>query len=599
MPEFDDESEAAEKLVAFARAKLDFKEIIKAHSRGGQVTLLFLRSGGQEGSDIQCVWINAWLVTDEHVEEIERSSDHLQGRYIQRGFHPGYGSEGDALFYEPIYGRPAEPLVLGWSADGRQIDPEPSQELVRCYKLTKTGDKHRLIWNSWQEAIDDVVVMDRNPRNSSTIVIRTDFLEDFQFLRKRWLLIGVYGEWGKRSTGGPHIRAVDREAKKHKLHLFAVGEDSGYRYLEVQGYFLYPIPKVGGFSCELGLGVPAGLKATVENMEFLTSEGRLKAWEVYKGDRHGAHASATVDFDQEVLRRYQREPGADVSLDNIGQLQITTKKIHLYRMTMLLGTEYVSLWLGDFVVGVPPSEWAHWHSFNVPFIGLEKQKELFAAKNLFWASSQLIRLTRFINIRWRRAVGDDGIPFNLHHHTQKDYSSLTKALPRQADAQELIDRAKALDGLIVERIAANGIRTFLRNCGYPAEALGTLASIKLLSTFMIVARLAQAVEGWHRDSDAALRYAQEKVLAWQGGNLEDLNAEELEIVNETVPLFEILFLVHGLRLLAAHPTTSQLQAQIRHLFEKHAGQIAEVGRYRELITAMYDSLARCLEECAR
>jgi hypothetical protein len=549
MSEFDEKSEAPERLVAFARANLDFNEIIKAHSRGGEFTLLFLRSGAREGSDIQLVWINAWLATDKHVEEIERSADHLQGRYIQRGFHPGYGSEGDTLFYEPIYGGAAEPLVLGWSADGRHIDPELSQELVRCYKLTRAGDQHRVIWNSWQEAIDDVVVMDRNSHDSSTIAIRTDFLEDFQFLRKRWLLIGVYGEWGRRTTGGPHIWAVDHEAKKHKLHLFAVGEGSGYKYLEVQGYFLYPIPAVGGFSSELGLGVPARLKATVENIEFLTSEGRLKAWEVYKGNRHGAQASATVVFDQEVIRRYQSEPGADVSLDNIGQLQITSKKIHLYRLTMLLGTEYVSLWLGDFVVGVPPSEWAHWQSFNVPFIGLEKQKELFAAKNLFRTSSQLIRLTRFTNIRWRRAAGDDGIPFNPHHHTQKDYSSLTKALPRQADAQELIDRAKALDGLIVERIAANGIKTFLKNSGYPAKALGTLASIKLLSTFIIIVRLAEAAEGWHGDSDDSLTYAREKVVAWQEGNLEDLNAEEMEIVNETVPMFEILFLVHGLRLL--------------------------------------------------
>ena len=420
-------SDQMRKLIDFARTHLDFAEILNSYSRGGEYTLLFLKSEEDDADGIRSLWVNAWLASDEHVAEIEDSSAHLQGRYFREGFHPSYGTSTEGSYYEPIYGGPREPLALGWSADDKRIDPELSQEFERCYKLTRVEQNQKTIWNSWQEAIDDVAIREKGRNGTLTLIARTDFVRDFQFLRKRWLLIGVYGEWGKRTASEPHMYAVQHVAKEHKLDLFGVPEDSGYEYVEAQGYFLVPIPLQEQFSTGFGLGVPAGLKASAEKIEFQTSEGRLKPWDIREGKRRGAQFGAIAMFDQEVLRRYQSEPGAEVSLDNIGQSQISSRKVHLWRLAMLLGTEYVSVWVGYFVEGVPPAEWSHWQSFNIPFIGSTRHRELFGTKTL-------------------------------------------------ADWLELIDRAKALDGLIVERIAATKIRVFLKYAGFAPSDLEGLAA---------------------------------------------------------------------------------------------------------------------------
>jgi hypothetical protein len=298
------------------------------------------------------------------------------------------------------------------------------------------------------------------------------------------------------------------------------------------------------------------------------------------------------------LRRYQNEPGADVSLGNIGQLEITSKKVHLRRIAMLLGTEYVSVWLGDFVEGVPPSEWAHWQSFNIPFIGFDRQKELFEAKNLFRMVARLIRQIRLINKRWLWITEDDRIPFNLRHNTEKDYEALTKALPRHPDAHELIDRAKALDGLIIECIVPTPLKAFLKRTGFATKDVEGLGSIKLLSTFMMVARIAETVEEWHDSTGAALSYAHKKVASWQKGTLQDLAPEELELIELTAQEFEIMFMLNDLRLLAAHAIAAHLEEGIDRAFKDHSSETIDHNQYRNPILWLYDTLWDCLEKCA-
>jgi hypothetical protein len=598
MPNSADTTGAAGRLIEFARANLNFAKILEANSRGGEFTLLFMKSA-ERSVDIPFVWINAWIATEEHIQEIERSSEHLQGRYIQRGFHPGYGIGGNKRFYEPIYGGPVEPLALGWSADSKRVEPEISQELERCYKLTRTSDTHRIVWNSWQESMDGVAILEKNAQDSFALTIRDDFLRDFQFLRNRWLLIGVYGEWGKRTADEPHIWAVDHKAFNHKLYLFGVSDGSSFKYVEAQGYILAPIPKEEGFSATFGLAIPAGLRATVENIEFQTSAGRIRPWEVREGNRHDGKASATAVFDQEVIRRYQSEPGAQVSLDGFGQLQITSRKVRLYRLAMLLGTEYMCIWLSDFVEGVPPSEWPHWYSHNVPFIGFEKRNELFEADNLFRMTDRLNRAPTLVNNRWLSLTSGFHIPFNANHHTEKDSGSLMKALPRQADAHELIDRAKALDGLLVERIATDQIKTFLRNAAYPAKRLKDIGSIKLFSTLMMVLRIAEATSGWMDNIESSLSYAVEKVSRWQDGMSQDLTADESKVIENLVEKFQVVFLIHGLRRVASHPITPQLTEMISLLFKKYIGSGLESDLYRGAILDLYHSSLKCLQECRR
>jgi len=264
---------------------------------------------------------------------------------------------------------------------------------------------------------------------------------------------------------------------------------------------------------------------------------------------------------------------------------------------MLLGIDYVSLWLGDFVVGVPPSEWAYWHSFNVPFVGFDKQNELFAHKNLFRLTTNLSRQVTSVNARWSGLSGTHSLPFRQSHNTEKDYRTLTRALPRKADAHELIDRAKAFHGLVVERIAESPIKAFLKNAGYASKTLEGLGSIKLFSTFMMVVRLADVAIVWQDDITASLKYAQGKVEAWQSGNVRALDEEESKTIHQVTETLEILFLVHDLRLMSAHATSSQLEKEIGEAFKKRSQNPPPLDNYRSAVSNLYDSLAKCLENC--
>jgi hypothetical protein len=265
---------------------------------------------------------------------------------------------------------------------------------------------------------------------------------------------------------------------------------------------------------------------------------------------------------------------------------------------MLLGTEYVSVWVGDFVEGVPPSEWPHWQSFNIPFIGFERQKQLYEAKNLFRMVSGLIRQTRLINRRWLRITQDDRIPFNLKHNTEKDYKALTKALPRHPDAHELIDRAKALDGLIIERIGSTPLKAFLKLTGFATQDIEELGSIKLLSTFMMVVRIAETAEEWHDSIEAALSYAHKKVAGWQKGLSPELGSDELKLIKLTALDLEIMFLLNDLRLLAAHPIATQLDGGIARAFKDHSRDAIDHNQYRDPILCLYHELSDCLEKCS-
>jgi hypothetical protein len=599
-----DQSENEGKLIEAAAAHLDFHKIINDHSRSGEYTLLFLKTGESDGNEISpSLWVNAWLASDEHVAEIEASSDHLQGRYINEGFHPGYGTGAGGPFYEPMYGGPLEPLALGWSADDKHIAPDISQEFERCYKLTRVDSDRKTVWNSWQEAIDEVAALERGNSGRLVLTARTDFIRDFQYLKRRWLLMGVYGEWGDRGAclTGQHSWAIEHVAGKHKLHIFGALGEAGYEYVEIQGYFLTPMPNRPQFSAAFGFEIPAGLKASVETIEFYTSDGKMKPFDLRTGTRRGAQFSACAVFDQEVLRQYQCEAGAEVSVDNTGQLQVRSRKVHLSHLAMLLGTEYVSVWMGYFIEGVPPSEWAHWQRFNVPFIGFEKQKELFEEKNLFRMTAEIIRQARLVNYRWAvwnsGATDANGTPFKAEHKTDKDFRTLSRALLRHTDSLDLIDRAKSLDGLIIERIAATAIRVFLRRIGFAAGELEKLGSIKLFSSFMMVVRIADAASAWHESTAHSLAYAQQRVAAWQKNVGTELSLEESSVIDRTVREFEILFLIHDLRVISAHATTDEMDLEIHRAFETRLGVELEPSQYRDAIIRLYGAALGLLEGC--
>jgi hypothetical protein len=212
-------------------------------------------------------------------------------------------------------------------------------------------------------------------------------------------------------------------------------------------------------------------------------------------------------------------------------------------------------------------------------------------------TTQLTRHTKLINMRWLWLSEDDALPFSPSHHTDKDYRVLTKALPRKADGYELIERARALEGLIAEGVSLTHVRGFLKKVGFGSKMLEELGTIKLFSTFMMVVRLTEAAGGWHDDADAALSYARKKVVHWQNKRMDQLTAEETKLIEQTVKQFEVMFLIHSLRVVAAHPTAPELQAKITSVYKKFVGLAPNPTHYRDAILDLYGALSDCLEGC--
>jgi hypothetical protein len=431
------------------------------------------------------------------------------------------------------------------------------------------------------------------------MVAREDFIRDFQSLRERWLLIGFYAEFGDRlNMSGQNEWALKHLKENQKVHYFARAGSSDYHYVELQGYNLMPPPKDLQFSVTVGR-VPEGVRRTAEKIEFQTSDGRVRPWEVKERRHQSEHFSAFAVFDQAVLNRYQDDPEAEITTDHLRSLMIRSSKVSLSGIAFLLGTEYVSVWLGDFIVGIPPSEWAHWQAFNVPFVGKQKHRELAQAPSLFDFVQALETLPIRINKHCGALTSAPEVPFKSQHNLAKDKKALGRALSGNPDAIELVNRAKSLDGLVTERISETEIRIFLNRHGYSnIKRLEGLRSLKLFTSFIAVCRIASMASSWHKAPEEALQYAVGRVEQWAENQASTLLKDETEAIDAVMSEGEILFLINDLRQTSAHAMSEDLAEAVNDRFAKH-GRNFNQNQCRAAILQLYQGLIDYLAACAR
>jgi len=578
-----------------ANAILKVREFVNELTRGGEYVPLFAHRAMHSNDSEITHWLNAWLLTTEKQEELEASEQDFDVYgYIQQGFHPGlilYGGSSEKFSYEPIYCQPTEPLVLGWSADKKALRPTISQEFERFYQLSSEVDAKGRYWNCWQHAIDHVLI-EQEADGIHYIIARKDYIIDYLDIRRRWLMLAYYAEWHRRPLGFRPDTAVYRGSKRRRgrfresCYLKSDEDGSGYQMVELKGYELTPPPKRSQFSRKLG-ATPKSIEEEARKIEFMTSNGRVKPSQVYDLRYQSGNFMSLVMFDQEVLRKYQDEPGAEMDVDRMGILKMTAKHIHFSGPDVFaLGTEYVSAFLGYFVVSVPMIEWSHWKAHNVPFVGTSKLRGLYKEPTLFGLVRGLERLIDDVNSTVQAITGLDwGSPFAELHPDVKDRLNLVKALPAKPAANELVLRAQALNAHFLERLAKHNLSKILHALGVPKTTeLEELGSLKLFTSLVGICYLATTNAEWADNPSQALLSAVKQFLNERDG------AELLYCYGK----LDALFGIYELRQLSAHLAEADIADDAQEILRQHMSYTPQTGKWRDAIVKTYDSLYQAL-----
>lgn len=120
---------------------IPFEKALSELSEGGQRVPLFVCIDTPTEATLLRIWANAFLIAPASVPELEKSPEVEVYEYLQCRAHPEVLEtwDGKPLEYKGIYGKPIEPLALGWSADESELCPDLSQEFERHFRLTR-GD---------------------------------------------------------------------------------------------------------------------------------------------------------------------------------------------------------------------------------------------------------------------------------------------------------------------------------------------------------------------------------------------------------------------------------------------------------------------------
>ena len=181
----------------------------------------------------------------------------------------------------------------------------------------------------------------------------------------------------------------------------------------------------------------------------------------------------------------------------------------------------------------------------------------------------------------------------------KGEKALSRALSRNPDAIELVNRAKSLDGLVTERISETEIRKFLNRHGYAnIKRLEGLRSLKLFTSFIAVCRIASMASSWHKAPEEALQYAVGRVEQWAENQTSTLLKDEKEAIDAVMSEGEILFLINDLRQLSAHAMSEELTESVNDRFAKHRANFNQ-NQCRAAILQLYQGLIDYLGACAR
>ncbi len=592
-----------EALPAVFESKVKLAACIEELRHGGSYFPLFLRRQ-QESQDFRTlIWGNAWLVSARVKRRLEKSERSFQSAdYFQRGFHPALWKSGGpkpTYGYEPIYGGEEEPLVLGWLADKQTIDASLSQEFERFYRLTMTTCAHTTQWDSLEEGFDNVVIRELHDKEGY-VVAHLDFLQDYQDVRRMWLLLAYYGEWlrlpfeSRRDSRILEKEVHETSAKRESYYGSLDESGADFSHLRMWGYLLLAPPSKAQFSRKWA--TPRSLFELTKGIQLHTSGGKAKPAKVKLNRGQSKFFMSSVVFDQEVLRKYQEQPEAEASIGHIRSLTLRTRDLHILHDFYLLGTEYLWTLMDNFVTAIPLKEWAHWQSYNVPYIGHEKMNALSKQDTLFDLVGRLTVLASQLN-ELGSVFNNQAEPLFATTDTgTKDFAVLTCSLPRKTSLGEFLRRVQALNSFVLERLSTHRLRTFLQGIGYNYLQLDTLYSLKLLTTFAAIVAVTSRARLWTATFQEARDYAVARMLEWNV-NSESRPTEYLEDYKIIETAFENLepnFAIHDLRQLSAHNISSDIEGQIESVLENRLKSRLNREDYRGHTLQMYRALIESL-----
>lgn len=594
----------SEELPTIFEGKVKLAAYIEQLRHGGSYFPLFVRRL-HETQDVRTVILgNAWLVSSKVKAELEGSKKRFDsGDYFHRGFHPALWESGwpkRKFWYAPIYGGEQEPLVLGWSADEKTVDASLSQEFERFYNLSMVVD-HTTRWDSLEEGIDGVVIRELRD-NEGFVVAHLDFVRDYQDVRRKWLLLAYYGQWLRlpyQSRGNQKLlrKEIHKKNSRRELYFGRLDQDGpDFAHLQMWGYILLAPPAKPQFTRKWA-GPPSVTKLT-KGIYLHTSDGDARPADVKSKRDQSKFFMSTVAFHQEVLRKYQEQPGSQASVRHLKTLDLKTRDLHIFHDFYLLGTDYIWTLMENFVTSVPQKEWPHWQSHNIPYPPNEILRDMDKQETLFDFVGRMSALTSEISSFARRLTAWKTEPiFEDRGPNQKDKNILTMALARNTSAAEFLLRAQALNSFVLERLSAHRLRALLSHLGYDSKELKQLQSLKLFTTFAAIIAITSRALTWAREPIEATKYAVARMVEWKLPNEQrpPEYEEDFLIVDRTLARLEAIFAIYDLRLLSAHNITPEVQDAIRKVMNEHLSIEVNTSDYRDLTIRLYKELIRCLE----
>ncbi|MDO8530556.1 MAG: hypothetical protein Q7T26_00060 [Dehalococcoidia bacterium] len=234
-----------------------------------------------------------------------------------------------------------------------------------------------------------------------------------------------------------------------------------------------------------------------------------------------------VYFRQEVLAKYERASGFDVSDDGSVSHRYYWG---LVRSTSRIGNELLATAIGDFAEGVPFEEWSHWKEYAVEPPSRETAAALGGEQTVPDAVNSLVRALRTLNATFARFAGSFGvaIPDPLWQGSLDSLAGrqLKWVYPADADDDEFLKRATLASTLVIDALAPASLRKLLNvvgkdfhlNDGSEGQSLG---SRNLLQRVTLVAVLVEDFQPAIAEIPELVRLAESKAPKASKADLQD------------------------------------------------------------------------------
>jgi hypothetical protein len=498
------------------------------------------------------------------------------------GYEPNFRIFGTAAIPNDI-----EPLVLSWTSNNQTVQ-HPDPGLLMTYGLMPRVEKDGIThWDEPARPIHDVLTVKPVSRyeyphqTMSKVSILRDFLQDYATLRQLSVVCVFYERWiveddenlglllaGKRDRDlrfkDAYIRVQSIRGSTSKFHV----EIWGHRLLLRPGPL--PISEDAERFGELSWpGIPNPI--TDENWRG------QEIWFVYVKD--------------DVLARFEGRPGYKLHPES-GSVSFGAEWDVSY--CNRIGRDLIQLEVRKLYEGNSPDIVRHFHSHAVTppsdamLDGLRSTPNIATrARDVIHALVRLGEAIAAIASRVHNRTISSSDVVSLDRHTldyygwwkAKGVEPICRHVPLSATRDTFVSRCKDMYQVVGEGLSPSTLRGLLKGLGVDGSSIQDFGSLKLLCQIVELAMLASK-NGLDLVSDS------ESVVARHTSRADPSPCRHL-------------FALYNMRLLDAHRAEESFDQKLQEgLHTFGVDPVSTAPGYGQAVDAMYDSIAKELNECA-